>query len=55
MLFEPEVAIGYRFTDRFAAEVAYMHISNGRIIGGSDQNDGMDTVGVRFAYTLGGR
>lgn len=54
LLFEPELAIGYRFTDRFAAELAYTHISNGRIIGDSDQNEGMDDVGVRLVYTLGG-
>ena len=54
VLFEPELAIGYRFTSRFAAELAYVHISNGRIIGGSEQNDGMDTVGVRLLYRLGG-
>ncbi len=54
MLFEPELALGYRFSERLAAELAYVHISNGRVIGGSDQNDGMDTVGVRLLYRLGG-
>jgi hypothetical protein len=54
LLFEPELAIGYRLTERVAAELAYVHISNGRIIGDSDQNDGMDTVGVRITYKLGG-
>ena len=55
ILFEPELAIGYRFTDRIAAELAWVHISNGHILGDSDQNDGMDDVGVRVTYKLGGR
>ena len=54
VLFEPELAIGYRFNERLAAELAYTHISNGRIIGDSEQNDGMDDVGVRIVYSFGG-
>jgi hypothetical protein len=54
ILFEPEIALGYRFTDRLAAELAYTHLSNGQIFA-QGQNDGLDDVGVRLVYTLGAR
>lgn len=52
VLFEPELSLGYRFTDRLAAELAYTHLSNGQIFA-QGQNDGLDDVGVRLVYTLG--
>lgn len=52
ILFEPELSLGYRFTDRLAAELAYTHLSNGQIFA-QGQNDGLDDVGVRVVYTLG--
>jgi opacity protein-like surface antigen len=54
VLFEPELALGYRFTDRVSAELAYTHLSNGQILA-QGQNDGMDELGVRLVVQLGGR
>ena len=53
VLFEPELALGYRFTERFGAELAYTHLSNGQIFA-QGQNDGLDALGVRLVYSFGG-
>lgn len=48
-LFRVQFAIGYEWTDNWATEVVYEHLSNGRIIGGPE-NEGLDNVGLRIAY-----
>ena len=48
-LFRTQFAIGYEWTDNWATEVVYEHLSNGRIIGGPE-NEGLDNVGLRVAY-----
>ena len=46
-LFQPELAVGLPLGPRFAAELAYVHISNAHL---SPQNPGMDDLGVRLVY-----
>ena len=51
VLFEPEIALGYRIGDRVSLEASWMHISQGRLFNGR-QNPGIDMVGARLNYRL---
>lgn len=51
ILFNPNAALGVRIGDRWAAELAWEHFSHGRIF--SDQNPGMDSLGLRLVRRLG--
>ena len=51
VLFEPELALGYQFNDRWSAELAYTHLSNGQIFH-QGKNQGLDDVGVRLVYAF---
>jgi lipid A 3-O-deacylase len=53
-LFEPELNLGYRFSPKVAAELSWVHISNGEIFH-HGKNQGLDDVGVRVIYALGPR
>jgi hypothetical protein len=53
-LFEPELNLGWRFTPKVAAELSWVHISNGEIFH-HGKNQGLDDVGVRMIYALGAR
>jgi len=48
-LFRIQLAMGYDWTDAVATELVYEHLSNGRIIGGPE-NEGLDNIGLRIAY-----
>ena len=50
VLFEPELAVGYRIDDRFAVEASWVHVSHATIF--SEQNPGMDFIGARLVVTL---
>lgn len=50
-LFEPELTVGWRFSERWAAELAFVHLSHAKF--GGPLNPGLDTIGVRLAYRLG--
>ncbi len=50
-LFEPEMAFGYKFTRRWAAEISYVHLSNGQIFH-HGKNQGLDDAGLRVAYSF---
>jgi lipid A 3-O-deacylase len=50
ILFEPEIGLGYRFSERFSAEASWVHISHAQLFG--RQNPGLDTIGVRLNYRL---
>ena len=50
VLFEPEVGIGYRLSDRVTLEASWVHISQAQLF--SRQNPGMDSVGMRVSYKL---
>jgi hypothetical protein len=51
VLFEPELGVGYRVSDRLAVEASWMHISQGRLFDWK-QNPGIDMIGARLAYRL---
>ena len=51
VLFEPEIAIGARVSQRVSVEASWVHISNAQIFD-SDQNPGIDTIGVRVNLAL---
>jgi hypothetical protein len=53
-LFEPEFNFGVRFGDRWAAELSWVHLSNGEILH-QGRNQGLDDLGVRVIYALGAR
>lgn len=46
VLFEPEIGVGYRLSERVSAEAHWMHISQGRIFD-AQQNPGIDMIGLR--------
>lgn len=48
VLFEPEAALGYQFTDRVSAEFSIVHLSHATLFG--RQNPGIDNLGVRMNY-----
>ena len=51
VLFQPELSLGYRFTERFAAELSWVHISNAQIFH-QGKNQGLDDAGVRLIYSF---
>jgi hypothetical protein len=48
ILFEPELGIGVRLTDRLSAEASWVHLSHAQLFSG--QNPGLDTVGLRVNW-----
>jgi lipid A 3-O-deacylase len=50
ILFEPEVGLGYRVSDRLSVEASWVHVSHARLF--SRQNPGMDSIGMRLSYKL---
>ena len=51
ILFEPEIGLGYRVSDRFSLEAHWMHISHAQIFN-SQQNPGIDLIGARVNIAL---
>jgi lipid A 3-O-deacylase len=51
VLFEPEMAVGARLSDKLSVEASWVHISGARLFN-SQQNPGIDMMGVRLAYAL---
>ncbi|NTZ43811.1 acyloxyacyl hydrolase [Altererythrobacter sp. SALINAS58] len=51
ILFEPEIAIGTAVSERWSVEASWVHISNARLFN-SEQNPGIDTIGIRLNYGL---
>jgi lipid A 3-O-deacylase len=50
ILFEPEIAVGAKISDKLAAELSWVHISNATLLSG--QNPGMDFIGARLVYSI---
>lgn len=48
ILFEPELGVGARLSDRATIEASWVHLSQGQIFG--KQNPGIDNLGVRLSY-----
>ncbi|GGD63354.1 hypothetical protein GRI62_12655 [Erythrobacter arachoides] len=51
VLFEPEIGVGYRVSERASVEAHWMHISQGQIFD-SNQNPGIDMIGARINYRI---
>ncbi|MGX7894063.1 acyloxyacyl hydrolase [Tsuneonella sp. HG222] len=51
VLFEPEIALGARLSQRVSLEASWVHISQARLFN-SRQNPGIDIMGVRLNYAL---
>ena len=51
ILFEPELGIGARVSDRLTIEASWVHLSHATLLGG--QNPGIDNIGVRLNWKLG--
>lgn len=50
-LFEADLGIGYRASERLSIEASWMHVSNGRLID-KYQNPGIDMMGLRLNLAL---
>ncbi|MEA3036262.1 MAG: lipid 3-O-deacylase [Sphingomonadales bacterium] len=48
ILFEPEIGIGLRLNPRVSVEASWVHLSHAQLF--SEENPGLDTVGLRFNY-----
>lgn len=51
VLFEPEIGVGVELGDCASLEASWVHISGARLFN-SEQNPGIDMIGVRFNYRL---
>jgi hypothetical protein len=51
VVFEPEVAVGYRIAPRLSLEAALVHRSHAGLFN-SRQNPGMDSIGLRLSFRL---
>ena len=50
VLFEPEIALGTRLSNRVSAEASWVHMSHAQIFG--KENPGIDNLGLRLAFAL---
>lgn len=50
VVFEPELALGWRIDRRFALEASWIHLSHATLF--SRQNRGMDSMGVRLLVSI---
>ncbi|MEO8455331.1 MAG: acyloxyacyl hydrolase [Sphingomicrobium sp.] len=50
VLFEPELGVGARFSNRLAVEASWIHMSHAQLFG--RQNPGIDNFGVRLNLAL---
>lgn len=51
VLFEPELTLGWKATERLSVELSWIHLSHGKLAG--DYNPGVGDIGVRFTYRYG--
>jgi lipid A 3-O-deacylase len=50
VLFEPELGVGVRLSDRATLEASWVHMSHAQLFGG--QNPGIDNIGARLSWKL---
>ena len=50
ILFEPELGIGFRISERATIEASWVHMSHAQIFG--RQNPGIDNIGARLSWKL---
>lgn len=48
ILFRTQFALGYEFSEKWAGELVFEHLSHGQILGGPE-NEGSNNIGVRIA------
>ncbi|MEQ8180067.1 MAG: acyloxyacyl hydrolase [Amphiplicatus sp.] len=53
-LFHAGAGVGVKLTPHWRVQAFYEHLSNGRIFGDTDRNQGLDNFGVRIGYRFGG-
>lgn len=51
VLFEPEIALGTRLSNKLSIEASWVHVSHARLFN-SKQNPGIDMMGVRLVFGL---
>lgn len=51
ILFQPELGVGARLSDRATVEATWLHMSHAQLL--SRQNPGIDNFGVRLSWRLG--
>ena len=51
ILFEPEIALGTKLSDKVSIEASWTHISHARLFN-RQQNPGIDMMGVRLVFAL---
>ncbi|MFZ5720618.1 MAG: acyloxyacyl hydrolase [Pseudomonadota bacterium] len=51
VLFEPELSVGWKATQRLSVELSWIHMSHAKLAG--DYNPGLGEVGVRVLYRYG--
>ena len=51
LLFEPELAVGWKATQRLSVEVSWIHLSHAQLAG--PQNPGLSDIGLRAVYRYG--
>ncbi|WP_274603720.1 acyloxyacyl hydrolase [Polymorphobacter multimanifer] len=51
VLFNPNMSLGLRLSERVAVEAAFEHFSHASLF--SSQNPGINNLGVRFVVALG--
>lgn len=51
VLFEPELSLGWKATDRLSLELSWIHLSHARLAG--RYNPGLGDVGLRILYRYG--
>ena len=50
ILFQPELGVGTRISDRMTIEASWVHLSHATLLGG--QNPGIDNIGARLSFRL---
>jgi lipid A 3-O-deacylase len=50
VLFEPELGLGFRISDRATLEASWVHMSHAQLFG--RQNPGIDNIGARLSWKL---
>ena len=50
VLFEPELGVGMRLSERATLEASWVHMSHAQLVGG--QNPGIDNIGARLSWKL---
>ncbi len=52
-LFRVAIGAGVKLDDHWRAQLFYEHLSNGRVLGDSPHNQGLDNLGIRIGYRFG--